>query len=199
MYEVAEFIGIIAFALSGFSVAARNNLDLLGVLIAVFLTALGGGIVRDILVQNTPYTFTHTAPALIVFLVLIILILFKFHRRDSIENKPYFIISDSIGLVAFSITGAMVALEHQYNFAGVIIVSFCAAVGGGILRDVIINEVPFIFKTGFYGTVSLVVAILVYLLHNFDTISPIKIAVIFVIGVCLRVIAYYKKWNIPLK
>jgi len=199
MFEVAEYIGVIAFALSGFSTAVKNNLDLLGVLIAVFLTALGGGILRDIIVSTTPYTFSHTAPALVVFILLLLLILFKVHRRGSIENKPYFIVSDSIGLVAFSITGAMVALDHGFNFAGVLMVAFTAAVGGGILRDIIINEVPFIFKTGFYGTVSLVVGLLVYLIDKFDTISPINIAVIFIIGVSLRVIAYYKKWNIPLK
>jgi len=199
MYEAAEFIGIIAFALSGFSTATKNHLDLLGVCIAVFLTALGGGILRDIIVSTTPYTFSHTAPALVVFMVLLLLIIFKVHRRDSIENKPYFILSDSIGLVAFSITGAMVALEHNYNFAGVVMVAFIAAVGGGILRDVIINEVPFIVKTGFYGTVSLVVGSLVYILDIFDIIIPINIAIIFIIGVGLRVIAYYKKWSIPLK
>ena len=199
MFEVAEYIGIIAFALSGFSTATKNHLDLLGVLIAVFLTALGGGIIRDIIVSTTPYTFSHTAPALIVFTVLILLILFKVHRRDSIENKPYFIVSDSIGLVSFSITGALVALEHGFNYAGVSVVAFTAAVGGGILRDVIINEIPFIFKTGFYGTVSLVVGSLVYILDYFDIITPINIAIIFVIGVSLRVIAYYKKWSIPLK
>jgi len=199
MYEAAEFLGIIAFAISGFSIAVKNHLDLLGVLIAVFLTALGGGILRDIIVSVTPYTFSHTAPALVVFVVLLLLILFKVHRRGSIENKPYFIVSDSIGLVAFSITGAMVALEHNFNFAGVLMVAFTAAVGGGILRDVIINEVPFVFKTGFYGTVSLVIGALVYFLDKFDTISPINIAIIFVIGISLRVIAYYKKWSIPLK
>ncbi len=199
MYEAAEFIGIIAFAISGFSTAAKNHLDLLGVLIAVFLTALGGGILRDIIVSEIPYTFSHTAPALVVFIVLILLILFKVHRRDSIENKPYFIISDSIGLVAFSITGAMVALEHNLNYAGVVMVAFTAAVGGGILRDTIMNEIPFILKTGFYGSVSLVVGSLVYILNRFDIITPISIAIIFVIGVSLRVVAYYKKWNIPLK
>ncbi|MEA3513474.1 MAG: TRIC cation channel family protein [Campylobacterota bacterium] len=199
MFEVAEFIGIIAFALSGFSTAVKNNLDLLGVLIAVFLTALGGGILRDITVGVSPYTFTHTAPALVVFIVLLILISFKVHRRDSIETKPYFIVSDSIGLVAFSITGALVALNHNFNFAGVLMVSFAAAVGGGIIRDIIINEVPFIFKTGFYGSVSIVVALLVYLLNSFDILLPLNIAIIFLFGVILRVVAYYQKWSIPLK
>ena len=59
MFELAEYIGIVAFAMSGFFVAARSNLDLLGALISTFLTALGGGIIRDIIVDKTPFTFSH--------------------------------------------------------------------------------------------------------------------------------------------
>lgn len=199
MFEVAEIIGIIAFALSGFSVAAKNQLDLLGAFVATFLTALGGGILRDITVGKAPFTFTHTLPALTVFICFVLLILFKVHKRNSIENKPYFILSDSLGLAAFSITGALMALEANFNFAGVLIVSFMAAVGGGVIRDIIINEVPFIFKTGFYGTVSLVISALVYFIHSFDMLTPINLTIIFALGVTLRIVAYYQKWSIPLK
>jgi len=174
MFEIAEYIGIIAFALSGFTTASKNNLDLLGVFVAVFLTALGGGMIRDITVGVTPYTFTHTIPSLLVFIVLVLLILFKVHKRNSIENKPYFIVSDSIGLVAFSITGAIISLDHNLNYAGVLMVSFVSAIGGGVIRDIIINEVPFIFKTGFYGTVSLLTATLIYILHYFNILTPIN-------------------------
>ncbi len=198
MFELAEYIGIVAFAISGFFVATRNNLDLLGILISTFLTALGGGIIRDITVDRTPYTFTHDLPAFIVLTVLILLILFKVHKRDSIENKPLFIVSDSIGLVSFSIAGALIAIEHSFNLTGVLVVSFMTAVGGGIIRDVIINEVPFVFKTGFYGTVSLLAALILYILNIYDLISFFTIVIVFILGVFLRIIAYYKKWSIPL-
>ena len=112
MFEVAEYIGIIAFAMSGFFVAVRAKLDFLGVLIAVFLTAFGGGIIRDIIVDKTPYIFSHNIPAVVVFSLMLILIAFKFHKKESIENRSWFIVSDSIGLVSFSITGALVALER---------------------------------------------------------------------------------------
>ena len=147
MFEVAEYIGIIAFAISGFFVAVRNKLDLLGILVATFLTALGGGIIRDIAVDKVPYTFSHDYPAIIVIGVLVLLVIFKFHKKQSIENKPLFILSDSIGLVSFSITGALIAMEHHFNLTGILALSFITAVGGGIVRDVIINEIPFIFKT----------------------------------------------------
>ena len=198
MFEVAEYIGIIAFAMSGFFVAARTKLDFLGVLISVFLTAFGGGIIRDVIVNEKPYTFTHITPAVIVFTLMFVLILFRFHRKESIENKSWFIISDSIGLVSFSITGALIALDHELNITGVLALSFVTAVGGGITRDVIINEVPFVFKTGFYGTVSLLVGAVMYLLHMFHVMGFYPIVIVFVLGVVLRVVAYYKKWSIPL-
>ena len=198
MFEIAEYIGIIAFAISGFFVAVRSKLDFLGVLISVFLTALGGGILRDIAVDKTPYTFTHNIPAIIIILVMLLLILFKFHKKDSIENKPMFIVSDSIGLISFSITGALIAIEQELNLTGVLALSFVTAVGGGIIRDIIINEIPFVFKTGFYGTISLLVGLSLYLLNLVDMMHFYPIAVIFVVGVGLRIIAYYKKWSIPL-
>lgn len=196
MFEVAEYIGIIAFAISGFFVAVRNKLDLLGILIATFLTALGGGIIRDIAVDKVPYTFSNDYPAIIVIVVLVFLILLKFHKKESIENKPLFILSDSIGLVSFSITGALIAIEHQFNLTGILALSFITAVGGGIVRDVIINEIPFIFKTGFYGTVSLLVGLLIYGLNFYELLSYFSLGIVFIFGVFLRIIAYYKKWRV---
>jgi uncharacterized membrane protein YeiH len=199
MFEIAEYIGIVAFTTSGFFVASRNHLDLLGVLIATFLTALGGGIARDVVVGKTPFTFSHNYPAAVVLCVLILLILFKFHKRDSIENKPLFMLSDSIGLVSFSISGALIAIENSLNLTGVLALSFLTAVGGGIARDVIINEVPFVLKTGFYGTISLFIGLLLYFLHTYYTISFLSIVIIFVAALTLRIVAYYHKWSIPLR
>ena len=198
MFEVAEYIGIIAFGISGFFVAVRSKLDFLGVLISVFLTAFGGGVIRDIVVDVKPYAFTHDVPAILVFTIMCVMILFKFHKKKSVENKPLFILSDSIGLVSFSITGALIALEHHLNITGVLALSFVTAVGGGITRDVIINEVPFVFKTGFYGTVSLLVGMVMYLLDRFAMIGFYPILTLFFMAVLLRILAYYKKWSIPL-
>ncbi|WP_373069416.1 trimeric intracellular cation channel family protein [Sulfurimonas sp.] len=199
MFELAEYIGIVAFAMSGFFIASRANLDLLGVLISTFLTALGGGIIRDISVGTTPFTFTHDYPGIIVLSVMIIMILFKFHKRNSIENKPYFILSDSIGLISFSISGALIAIEYNLNFTGVLAISFITAVGGGIVRDVIINEVPFVFKSGFYGTIALLIATIIFILNALNYVNIFTLSILFVFGVALRLVAFYKKWSIPLK
>ncbi len=198
MFEVAEYIGIIAFAISGFFVGVRAKLDFLGVLISVFLTAFGGGVIRDIIVDKTPYVFSYSMPGVIVVSLMTLLILFKFHKRQSIENRPFFIVSDSIGLVSFSITGAMIALESEVNLTGVLILSFITAVGGGITRDIIINEVPFVFKTGFYGTISLLVGLVMYLLSYVELLNIYSTILLFMGAVFIRIVAYYKKWSIPL-
>ena len=198
MFEVAEYIGIIAFASSGFFVAARNKLDFLGTLISVFLTALGGGILRDVTVDRTPYTFTHQEPAITILVVMILLVVFRFNKRDSIENKPLFILSDSIGLISFSITGSLIAIVAGLNLTGVLALSFVTAVGGGIIRDVIINEIPFVLKTGFYGTIALLIGLILYILDLYDMINFSSMVAVFVAGMILRMIAYYKKWAIPM-
>lgn len=198
MFEVAEYIGIIAFSISGFFVGVRAKLDFLGVLISVFLTAFGGGVIRDIIVDKTPYVFSYSMPGVIVISLMTLLILFKFHKRQSIENRPFFIVSDSIGLVSFSITGAMIALESEVNLTGVLILSFITAVGGGITRDIIINEVPFVFKTGFYGTISLLVGLVMYLLSYVELLNIYSTILLFMGAVFIRIVAYYKKWSIPL-
>ena len=198
MFEIAEYIGIIAFASSGFFVAARNKLDFLGTLISVFLTALGGGIIRDIAVDRTPYTFTHNEPAVMILIVMILLVVFRFNKKDSIENKPLFILSDSIGLISFSITGSLIAIEAEFNLTGVLALSFVTAVGGGIIRDVIINEIPFVLKTGFYGTIALLIGLALYVLDLYDMITFSAMTIVFTVGMILRMIAYYKKWAIPM-
>lgn len=199
MFEITDLIGMIAFAMSGFFVAARNKLDMLGALIATFLTALGGGIMRDIALDETPYTFTHHYPGIVVLSVFVLMILFKLHRRESIENKPAFILSDSIGLISFSISGALIAIEGSFNLTGVIIMTFLTAVGGGIVRDVIINEVPFVLKTGFYGTIAIMIAVILYFIDMYDLISIYSITGLFFSSLLLRLLAYKNHWAIPLR
>ena len=195
--EVAEIIGTIAFALSGFYVAINERLDLLGIFIASFLTALGGGIVRDTIVQRAPSTFTHMLPSLLVIGVIILSIALKLHQKDEIEKTFYFIISDTLGLVSFSISGALIGLQAEFNFFGVVLMALITAVGGGVLRDILLNRVPFLLTSEFYGTVSLLVGAILFAFDAFGIQGYVAFMVVFAFGVSLRLLAYYKKWNLP--
>ncbi|MDY0265729.1 MAG: trimeric intracellular cation channel family protein [Epsilonproteobacteria bacterium] len=195
--EVAEIIGTIAFALSGFYVAIKERLDLLGIFIASFLTALGGGIVRDTIVQRAPSTFTHMLPSLLVIGVIVLSIALKLHQKDEIEKTFYFIISDTLGLVSFSISGALIGLQAEFNFFGVVLMALITAVGGGVLRDILLNRVPFLLTSEFYGTVSLLVGAILFAFDAFGIQGYVAFMVVFAFGVSLRLLAYYKKWNLP--
>lgn len=195
--EVAEIIGTVAFALSGFYVAVKEKLDLLGVFIASFLTALGGGLVRDMLSDRPPYTFTHLMPTFLVLGVIVFSILFKLHRKDEIEKTFYFIVSDTLGLVSFSISGALIGLQAGFNFFGVILLALITAVGGGVIRDILLNRVPLLLTSEFYGTVSLLVGAILFVFAQYDIGGYMPLMVVFACGVALRLLAYYKQWNLP--
>ncbi|AFL68232.1 trimeric intracellular cation channel family protein [Sulfurospirillum barnesii] len=194
---VAEIIGTLAFALSGFYVAVKEKLDLLGVFIASFLTALGGGLVRDMLSDRAPYTFTNLMPTLLVLGVVFFSIVLKLHKKDEIEKKFYFIVSDTLGLVSFSISGALIGLQADFNVFGVILLALITAVGGGVVRDILLNRVPLLLTSEFYGTVSLLVGLILYLFAQWDVSGYLPLMAVFVFGVGLRLLAYYKQWNLP--
>lgn len=195
--EIADIVGTIAFTLSGFMVATKDRLDLLGIMIASFLTALGGGILRDTIADRTPYAFTNLLPTILVLSVIIISIIFKFYKQSKIINNFYFIISDSIGLVSFSITGALVGLMVDFNIFGVVLLAFSTAVGGGIMRDSILKRVPVILVSELYGTVAILVGIAINILDYYNSISQLTLLIVFSSGLTLRLVAYYQKWHLP--
>ena len=197
LLEIADIIGIISFTLSGFLVAVQKKFDILGVIISAFSTALAGGIVRDVIANKTPYIFTSSLPVILVIVTVNVAILFKFHKIKSIENKTTFVILDTIGLISFSITGAMVAIEVGFNFTGILLLSLITAVGGGTIRDMIINRVPTFLIKHFYATATIITASIIYILNYFDKISLFSLVLTFIFGVILRLFAYYKKWQLP--
>lgn len=197
IFFIADVIGIIAFAISGFLVAVRKKLDLLGVFIASFLTALGGGVVRDVALDRTPFSFSELYPSLTVIVTVALAFMLKIPKQKQLENRLLFVIADSIGLIAFSITGALLALEAELNIFGVCMLSFLTAVGGGTLRDVLINEVPFILVSDFYGSVAILLASVMYVTHSFGFLNDLALAIIALIGVSMRLLAYFKKWQLP--
>ena len=195
--EIADIIGVICFALSGFLIAVHYKLDILGVFISSFLTALGGGMIRDVLADKTPYVFTSNLPVILVVATVLIALLFKLHKIDDLEGKTTFIISDAIGLVSFLITGSIVAIQNEFNFLGVLILAFLTAVGGGTIRDILINRVPSILVSEFYATVALIIASAMFVLEIFELRNLFSIMIVFICGVILRLLAYYKKWHLP--
>lgn len=195
--EIAEIIGIVSFALSGFLIAVEVKLDILGIFISSFLTALGGGVVRDVIVGREPFAFTNNYASVLVIAVIMIAIYVKMQRLKEIEKHPLFITADTLGMVSFAISGAMVGLESEFDFFGVILLSLITAVGGGVMRDILINKIPLILVSEFYGTVALFVGVLIFILARLSWLYPLPIMIVFFIGVGLRYIARTREWHLP--
>lgn len=195
--EVADIFGMIAFALSGFYVAAKEKLDLLGIFLAAFLTALGGGITRDAIAGRTPFAFTNLSPTLIVIVVVFFAIVAKLDRYDKFEKTIAFIVSDTLGLVSFAIAGALVGIESGFNIFGIIMLGLLTAVGGGAIRDVMLNRVPFFLTSEVYGTVAIATSFAIYILNLYKMANIFVIVLVLLFGIAFRLVAYYKGWKIP--
>lgn len=193
----ASTIGGIAFALSGYLAATRKELDLMGVFIVAFLTANGGGVLRDLLIDHPPVMLQSMQPFWLTACVVILAALFKLHRLDDLEKNWFFVISDGIGVAAVGITGALVAIEANLHFFAVLTMALLTAVGGGIIRDIMTNKVPMVLHSGFNGTVSLILAISLYALHQTSMLTPIAIIIVFAATLALRLIAHWRNWQLP--
>ncbi|MEN8147233.1 MAG: TRIC cation channel family protein [Campylobacterota bacterium] len=197
IFLLTDILGIIAFSLSGFLVGVRNRLDLLGIAIAASLTALGGGILRDALLHRTPFAFSEYYPATTLVIVVLIAFAFQSLRSDKIEHKWLFVVSDTVGLVAFSTTGALLAISADYNVFGIIILSFLTAVGGGVTRDIMINKVPAVLVSDFYGSIALIVALMLAALNYLNLMSDLAVMGVAVATILLRLVAYKQQWHLP--
>lgn len=194
---ILDVIGIMAFALAGFSTAIGEKLDLLGIVFITYLTAFGGGLIRDLILDREPFIFTTSYPMMIVLVVIIVSIFFGVQRINSALNTKIFQLSDAVGLAAFSFTGASLAYAHGFNLGGVIFLGLLPAIGGGLLRDIVLNKSPEILISDFYGSIAILTAIQVYLVSIFLTMTPLAIAIILANGFFLRIFAIKYKWHLP--
>ncbi len=194
---LASLAGGIAFALSGFLVGKKKNLDWMGLFILSFLTANGGGILRDILADRPPVVLLSNEPFLIALGVTLLGSAFKLRLNSDVESQWFFVICDAVGLVAFAITGALVALMINAPFFGFITLAFLTAAGGGILRDILVNEIPDVLHSGFYGSIAILVAIAIYLLDMQGAVTSLSLLGIFAGGLMLRLVAYRYRWKLP--
>ncbi|MGH1375274.1 MAG: trimeric intracellular cation channel family protein [Alphaproteobacteria bacterium] len=197
IFIIASLIGSVAFALSGYLIGVRNKLDFMGIFIVSILTANGGGALRDVLVNRVPAVLSDPFAFFLVCGVILIATFFKLHKRTNVENNTLMILCDAVGLVAFSITGTLIGLEVGLPVFGVMVLSFITATGGGIIRDMLVNQTPSVLSSDFYGTISLIIAASIYTLHSYNLADDCMIAITFSTALMLRILAYRMGWKLP--
>lgn len=195
--QLLSAIGTVAFAFSGYLIGVRKRLDLLGIVIVSLLTAIGGGMIRDVLISRIPAVFFDYTNLGIIAATLFVSWLAGLHRRESSTVTRLFILADSLGLVAFSLTGAEAGLTLGLNAFGVVLLGFVTAVGGGVVRDMMVNDIPFILHQDFYGTVSILVASGLFLMDWAGGVSPLSLQLLLLAGLALRLLAHWRELSLP--
>ena len=195
MLTVIYLVAITAEAMTGALAAGRRNMDIFGVSVIAFVTALGGGTVRDMLLGHFPVAWTQHPPYLYLVLsagVLTTLIAPSLRRLNKI-----FLMLDAMGLMAFSLIGCNVALSMHYPSDVVIISGIITGVCGGVLRDVLCNETPIVFRRELYASVSFVTCAVYLFLHARGVSDDLDLTVSFLFGLTLRTLAIWRDWHLP--
>lgn len=197
-----SIIGSFTLAISGALTAMNKKFDPFGVLIIAFVTAVGGGTIRDILLTEKS-VFWLNETSYIYFIIIGTLIAIIFKNKLNYIQKPL-LFFDAIGLGLYTITGVQIGLNFELSAMNCIILGTITGAFGGVLRDILVNEVPVIFKNEIYATVSILGGIFYLILYKFNVMNPLLqiIPILFIIVIRLIIIYYnvslpsiYKKDN----
>jgi uncharacterized membrane protein YeiH len=193
---VIYLVAITAEAMSGALAAGRRNMDIFGVAVIAFVTALGGGTIRDLTLGRFPIGWTQHPEY--VYLVISAGLLTTVIAPFMHNLKRAFLALDAMGLVAFSLIGCSVALEMDYATIVVIMSGMITGICGGILRDVLCTQVPVVFRRELYASVSLAVCTLFLGLHAIGVDTDLNTAISFAGGLMLRLLAIWRGWSLPI-
>ena len=193
---VADLAGTFLFGIEGADAAIRGNLDLLGMMVLAFSTALAGGVVRDLLIGAVPpeaiknwrYATTAFAAAMVTFL---------FYRMVQVFPTTLLMVLDAGGLALFAVAGTEKALDFKIHPFMAVLLGTITGVGGGTIRDIFLAHVPRVLQSDIYATAALVGAVVLIAVRSMGA-SPIVAA--FAGGGCcfvLRVVAAMFHWNLP--
>lgn len=192
-----DHLGTVAFAYSGFLAGARKGLDVLGLTVVAFLTATAGGATSQVLMNQPPAILTDWVAVTLVFATCFVADLLYRFGLPLFEKRTGFVIADALGLSAFALLGAHFALDHGLPLFGTSVIAFLSAVGGGIIRDSLLGDIPMALRSDFYGIVAVIVGGLVYAAHHSGFEHRLVYLGIFVFGVLLRLTAWHRGWSLP--
>jgi uncharacterized membrane protein YeiH len=193
-FSIVNIGGTIAFVASGSLAAIRRKLDFFGVLVIAFVTSIGGGTLRDILLGISPVTWLKNSE--IIYLIVFVAILTMIFRKSIEKLDKTILLFDTLGLGFFTLKGIEVAYESGLSIPSCIILGTITACFGGVIRDILLNEIPIIFSKEIYATACILGGIMWFLLKNLSVDSSLITIFTFLFVVIIRFLAI--KFNITL-
>ncbi len=190
-----DLLGTMVFAISGSSAAADKNIDVFGITFSGFVTAIGGGSLRDVFLNTRPVWVNDSNYLMAICLGVFLTIILR--KRLSKLHKTLFLF-DALGIGFFTIVGLQKALSFNTPEAAAVVLGMFSAVMGGVIRDTLMNETPLIFRKEIYATACLFGAVLYIILSKFQ-IDPIQNIILSGVSVVLiRIISVRFKLSLPI-
>ena len=188
-----EVVGTVAFAAAGALVGVKKRLDIFGVAMLAVTTAVGGGIMRDTLIGNIP-PLAFRNP-MFIFISLVVAVLVSIFVKQVVRKQRLLNLCDALGLGAFAATGASLALSHD-SLLLVVTVGVVTGIGGGVLRDIFVREIPLVFRAEIYAVAAAIGAACFYGLQK---LLPVDMALYLacLITVAIRLLSLHFGINLP--
>jgi uncharacterized membrane protein YeiH len=195
MLLIAFYVAISAEAMTAALAAGRRNMDWFGVCLIACVTALGGGTMRDILLNHYPLVWVENPYVLLLVCGAALLTIPLARLVDRL--KWPFLLLDALGLVVFTVIGCNIGIEAGVHPIIVIVAGMVTGTAGGILRDVLCNDIPLIFQGELYASVSMLSGIVYYVGLNAGVPIDLMVITAIALGFTLRVLAIAFKWEMP--
>jgi len=192
---LVDLFGVAVFAITGALMAGRKSMDLFGVLVIAIVTALGGGTLRDVILNNYPVSWIRNDLYILVASLAAIGTIVWVRLTQPIHEKGL-LWADALGLAVFTVIGTEVAMQHHVPTSTAVIMGVMTGVAGGVMRDVICNEIPLIFQKEIYATACIVGALVFIAMRAVDTPYWLDSSVAMLSILLIRLAAIH--WHIAL-
>ncbi len=190
-----DLLGTVAFAASGALAGVRRGMDLLGVIVLGIVTATGGGVIRDVLLNDTP-PFCFKNELYLYLAVTASVVVFLTPRSFERMNRAMLLL-DALGLGTFLVIGTSKALQFNLGLMGSIIMGVMTATCGGLVRDLLSNQIPLILQHEIYASACVVGGALFYFLHFTELPNTVNLTVSAATVILIRCAAIVKGWQLP--
>lgn len=195
MFYLLDIIGTMAFAISGVLTAFHKKLDPFGVFIIAFVTAVGGGTLRDMLIGRTPVGWMQDLNYVYVIILGFLLALIFRKKLDRLRKSLF--LFDTIGLGVFTLIGLEKGIEVELHPIICIALGTMTACFGGVIRDILCNEIPVIFRREIYATICIIGGIVFFALKYYKLSDDLIYLITSLVIISIRLLAVQFKWYLP--
>ena len=190
-----DIIGTFAFSISGSLVAMKKSFDIFGVIIIAFVTAVGGGMIRDVLINAHPINWIGDINYIWTILFGV-LITFLFRSKIAPLRRTMFLF-DTIGISVFTLLGLQKGLTYNLHPFVALVMGMSSAVMGGVTRDVLTNEIPLIFQREIYASACLAGGVIYLILNNFNINDDVQFIIAASVIIVVRTVAVKYELELP--